>query len=352
MRLTFVANSTSFPSGGILAIFELANGMRRRGHDVTLVHLPNFTMHDWVGKVEQIRWCRFEEGIEHRFDVQGLGPPDLSALPDGDVIFWFRPGMPPRAGLPVMLVQGILAKDARERLLSPVPKVCFARWLVDFALQLGVPQQQLGYVPYGLRHEKYRLIRTIADRPRQIAMLYNGHPLKGAPDGLRALEEVSRRVPDARIVVFGAKPPAQELPASFDYRLDVDQRVIVEEIYNGSAVFLQSSIREGFGLAAVEAMACGCALVSTANGGSNDYARDGDTALVSAPRDIAALIANVERILTDDALRIRLARAGHEFVKIFNWDTTAARLEQCIDAFGPDEGCTRPARDTRGSGAY
>ena len=72
--------------------------------------------------------------------------------------------------------------------------------------------------------------------------------------------------------------------------------------------------------AVVESMACGCALVSTANGGSSDYAVDGETALVcgSDPAEMSEAVARLvrdERDLEHDARGIRaeiLNRAPRE----------------------------------------
>ena len=86
-------------------------------------------------------------------------------------------------------------------------------------------------------------------------------------------------------------------------------------------------------------MACGCALVTTDNGGSRDYAVDGETALVVPPGDAAGLAAAAERLLRDDAARARLAGAGAELVRRrFDWDNTAALLEPHLEAYVADPG--------------
>jgi glycosyltransferase involved in cell wall biosynthesis len=74
-------------------------------------------------------------------------------------------------------------------------------------------------------------------------------------------------------------------------------------------------------------MACGSALVTTDNGGSRDYALAGDTALVVPPGDIDGLVGSVERLFSDDELRTRLAHAGEQHVKRFDWDLSGEILE-------------------------
>jgi glycosyltransferase involved in cell wall biosynthesis len=85
-------------------------------------------------------------------------------------------------------------------------------------------------------------------------------------------------------------------------------------------------------MCAVEAMACGCALVTTANGGSADYAVDGETALVCGP-DTEKLAEAVVRLVTDDDLRVRIAENGCRFVERFRWGASAERLTRvAVDA--------------------
>jgi glycosyltransferase involved in cell wall biosynthesis len=80
--------------------------------------------------------------------------------------------------------------------------------------------------------------------------------------------------------------------------------------YNHCQVFVLPSDYEGWGLPAAEAMASGAALVTTANGGAEDFAIDGTNALVVPRRDPGAIAKSVLRLLEDDALRLRLARSG------------------------------------------
>ena len=101
-------------------------------------------------------------------------------------------------------------------------------------------------------------------------------------------------------------------------------------------MFLNSSAREGFGLPCIEAMACGCALVSTDNGGSRDYAFHDETALVAARGDVEALADHIELLLVDDARRLRLARSGLEFIQRYDWDASARRLESFLGDYGAD----------------
>lgn len=75
-------------------------------------------------------------------------------------------------------------------------------------------------------------------------------------------------------------------------------------------------------------MACGCSVVSTDNGGVNDYAVHGKTALISPPKDPESLAENLLRVLSDDKLRIKLAQAGHQKIQEFTWKKATDELER------------------------
>jgi glycosyltransferase involved in cell wall biosynthesis len=69
---------------------------------------------------------------------------------------------------------------------------------------------------------------------------------------------------------------------------------------------------EGWGLPAAEAMACGAAVASTRNGGTEDFVVDGRNGLLSPVGDPMALAAAVIRLLSNETERVRLAKAGAE----------------------------------------
>jgi L-malate glycosyltransferase len=346
--LTFVYPSSPDRTGGVIVLYELANACARRGHGVHFVHGPLTPYR--VSSLDELPPFRFDDRIEHHL-VDRLDDP---GLPAGDVVFGGT--APRRLGLPVDLVQGfrMLREDVeRDLYRAPVPKVCVASWLVDVGRRYGSPPEQLWYVPLGIDHHTFT-VRTPQDRRGyDVAMLSHPHREKGFAVGLEALAELRRRLAGLRALVFGIDPPSLPLADWVRFSQSPDHPTLANRIYNDCRLFLQPSHHEGFGYTAVEAMACGCALVTTDNGGSRDYAVDGETALVVPPGDPAGLAAAAELLLQDDAERARLADAGSALVRRrFDWDNTAALLERHLEAYvaEPDRYQRAPADALAGEG--
>lgn len=331
MRVGFVYPSTPQFTAGVAVLYEFANGLARRGHEVHLVHGPDAP--DLIADPADIEWFSFAPGIGHHIatDVH------RSTVPDLDVAFGWE--LPARMGQPAQMIQGYkMIRNAWERAAfrAPGPKLCVARWLIDIGRAWGVPPEQLRYVPLGLDHATFRVLDETAERPYDVALLCNPHPVKGWADGLEALVRARAARPALTAVAFGIHDRPADLPAWVDYRRRPRREVLVAEVLNASRCYLQASWREGFGYTAVEAMACGAALVTTDNGGSRDYAEPDVTALVVPPRDVAAMADAVVALHDDPARAHALAARGTDLVRRFDWEIGAEVMEGHLEAYLAD----------------
>jgi glycosyltransferase involved in cell wall biosynthesis len=111
------------------------------------------------------------------------------------------------------------------------------------------------------------------------------------------------------------RPP--DLPSWIPFEFHPDDAELRRR-YSASAAFLYPSRYEGFGLPPLEAMACGCPVVTTDVGAVREYAEDRGNALVVAAGDVTGMADRLEEILTTPALASRLSANGRE---------TAARYE-------------------------
>jgi N-acetyl-alpha-D-glucosaminyl L-malate synthase BshA len=147
---------------------------------------------------------------------------------------------------------------------------------------------------------------------RLLLHISNFRPVKRVMDCIRVLAEVRRDMP-AHLLMVGDGPdrgPAERLA----YELGISDHVTflgkqdhVERIIPLAHVLLLPSELEAFGLAALEAMACGVPPVATRVGGLVELVTDGADGFLETPGDIEAQAARVKQLLSDDALYRRMA---------------------------------------------
>ena len=166
------------------------------------------------------------------------------------------------------------------------------------------------------------------------------HPRKGQLDVARALgrlpaelrarlvyQVVGVGAEDYRLAVDAA---CRETGVRVEFLGAVDDRALAG-VYAGATLYVQASRTlarsvEGFGLTFLEASFHGCPVAAYRSGGVGEAVLDGETGLLVAEGDEAALAEAIRRLLEDGALRGRLGRRGREFARNFRWEDSAAAL--------------------------
>jgi glycosyltransferase involved in cell wall biosynthesis len=129
-------------------------------------------------------------------------------------------------------------------------------------------------------------------------------------------------VGDLNLVVAGDGPLRGLVPNA----LGAVPHAEVERLLERASVVVAPCEREGFGLAAAEAMAFGRPVVAAAGGALLELVADGETGLRVPARDAAALREAVERLLRDRELRERLGRAARAQARErFGWNAVIER---------------------------
>jgi glycosyltransferase involved in cell wall biosynthesis len=104
----------------------------------------------------------------------------------------------------------------------------------------------------------------------------------------------------------------------------------IVELMNAASAFVFPSLAEGFGMPNIEAMACGCPVVTTPGFAVAEIV--GDAALVvEDPGDPVALSEALHRVLCDERLRTKLIERGFARLPLFSWEEAARKL---IDLYG------------------
>jgi glycosyltransferase involved in cell wall biosynthesis len=94
------------------------------------------------------------------------------------------------------------------------------------------------------------------------------------------------------------------------------------QLYNLATVFVMPSLYEGFGLPVLEAMACGCPVITTREGSLQEVV--GDSAFYVDAYDMDSIASGIKKVFEDEKLQKELSEKGLENVKRFSWKKTAA----------------------------
>lgn len=100
------------------------------------------------------------------------------------------------------------------------------------------------------------------------------------------------------------------------------------ELYQESDLFLVTSRREGFFIPGLEAMACGCPVITTRNEGILEYAANNKNAIIVKDIDHISKNNIIENLLTNKKLLTKIVDNGYLTVAKYKWDTIIDQLEQ------------------------
>ena len=182
-----------------------------------------------------------------------------------------------------------------------------------FGLDVGVPLLlAVAMMRSGDKVESYKVLgtalATLDDIPWQLLVVGDG-PSRTAVEAALA---------DGRVRYAGELPPEQLAP-----------------VYAAADLLVWPAAREAYGMAILEAQAAGVPVVAGDSGGVGDIVTHGETGLLTAAGDAAALADAVRTLLADPGRRADMGRrAGETARREHTIEAAAARLNQALAAAG------------------
>ena len=101
-------------------------------------------------------------------------------------------------------------------------------------------------------------------------------------------------------------------------------------IYSRARVIVQPSIKEGWGLTAIEAQSCGTPVVCADSPGLREVVQDGETGFLYKYGDVNTLAQRIVELLSNDEQWQKFSNAAKNWANGFSWDKAAASLEQIL----------------------
>ena len=224
-------------------------------------------------------------------------------------------------------------------------------WLADATRRaLAIPPGiAIHVVPNFVDVDRFTPAPTGGGPPRDrpvIVHVSNFRPVKRVDDVIAVFARLRASRP-ARLRLVGDGPERPRIEADVAARgltADVDflgERGDLPDILRDADLFLLPSETESFGLAALEAMACGIPVVASAVGGLIEVVADGEAGFLRPVGDVPALTDAAERLLSDEALRRAMGAAARRTAE------TRYRIDPAIDRYLDIYRATNSSSSTR-----
>ena len=203
-------------------------------------------------------------------------------------------------------------------------------------------------IAHGVDHDRFHpapagdptdlaALDALGVRPPYIAFVGTIEPRKAVPTLVEAFARLASDHPDLRLVLAGADGWGTEEARAAVAASGVATRIVrvrwapdeaLPALLRQAAAVAYPSHEEGFGLPALEALACGAPLVTSAESPMAEVA--GPAALLVPPGNPGALAWALNRVLTDPEVAGRLRREGPKSAAPYTWEASA-RLH--LDAY-------------------
>jgi glycosyltransferase involved in cell wall biosynthesis len=250
-----------------------------------------------------------------------------------------------RAGVPAVVttVHSVLAQDypaPLSRLANSLTEratsfltdrfIAVSQFIKDYLQATGIPPAKVAVIYNGIEpgawerwegDSSFRLRFGIDPASPLFGIVARLHPVKGHRYFLAAAREVSGAFPEARFVIVGSGFYWREVDGLIKaYGLEgrclrTGFQQEIGAVYAALDCLVVSSLSEGFGLTALEALALKKPVIATKVGALPEIISDGETGLLVPPADPGALARAMCRILRDPAAARRMGEAGRMLVE-------------------------------------
>ena len=232
-------------------------------------------------------------------------------------------------------VMGVLEKAALH--LIKLDKIAVISPMVqDVLMEEGFCQDKIVIVGNGVNVEDYHF--SMNKIPYSLIYIGRLTELKRVSSIVESVSMVRNRFPDVKLHIVGDGPKHEEVRRRIE-ELDLSQNVSMHgylperekiELLSSSAVYLSSSVFEGFGIPLVEAMATGTVPVVTDIEAHRFVFQDDNVGyLVKSTEEMATKVID---LLSNETERLRLATNGRRLVEQkWTWAKVAQRYRQFIE---------------------
>lgn len=326
-------------SGGVRVTVDLANELLKRGHQVRVIYrrpaIRNLAgLRARMGKAFRLLRYRHTDWLPSFSGRTIPLPPDikldeLDFSPGEFVIAVGSMTIHDVASLGAEVIKlrychGFSEHQSEMMWHLAMPTISVSHMLLDRLAGFGC--QVVATIPNAIDDRIY----YDESKSRQgVGLIYNENPKKGPAETLRLVRRINERFPDLPVRIVSDRPKPGTFPKTVAYHRypSVDQ---MRHIYNECKTWLVTSRSEGFCLPILEAMACGCAVISSDHDTVRGLIDHGSNGEIVPFADDDAFLNGISRLESDDPLRNKYVENGKLTCRGYSWDSTAIAFERAM----------------------
>ena len=205
----------------------------------------------------------------------------------------------------------------------------------DTARAFKLRQDRVRVVYNGIDTGIFRRLDRVEKEPNSLVIVGKVEDkTKGIPYLLEAVKLLKGDV-DVKVYVVGKQEASEGYGTNLAQQLGISDRVTftgyvstdeLVRLYSSAEIGVTSSVYEGFGLPAAEAMSCGTPVIATRAGALPEIVGDDAAGILVPPGDPPALAAAIKRLLADKPLRQRMGQAARKRIEdFFSWQAAARK---------------------------
>lgn len=355
MKISFVLPAL-YGTGGINVVYEYANRLVERGHDVTVyAPIKAYNMHRGKKCIDFIKqiYATFKVlktvfinklpqklKLENKTKIKVVWKISDRFLQNADVVIataWCTAfdvnKLKPSHGKKFYFVQDYEVWDnfdlGKKSYQLPLKKIAIAEWIKEKIIsECGCKSEEIAIINNGINTKKFYLKRhRNRNKDNTVNCLMLDHTLekKGVIYGVEAFKLAKEVIPELKLSMFGIKK-SQYVPEDIDYYENPKQDVLVK-LYQNSDIFIFPSLEEGWGLTPIEAMACGCAVVGTNVGCMLDIGVNNENVILCDTANSEDLADGIIKLSKNSEFREKIAKKGYETVQKLDWEKATEKFE-------------------------
>ncbi len=351
MKINFILPSI-FKSGGSRVIFEYSNFLKYLGFDVVVYYpvLPQDFYRNEYSFRRVINYCRdFKNNIsniwyknyyKHSFSLKKvlflneifIRKADFTIATAWPTSFFVNK-IKLNKGHKVYYIQAYENWNSNLKLVNisyklPLNQITISSYLADFFIKKFKTNPHV--INIGLDKNIFFFENSSKKFIlKKILFIDYGQKQKNVAKLIPIIENLKQNYPQLEFLSFGLKNHTKK-PIYIKFFENPDDSLI-RKLYNEADLFIFPSLSEGFGLPPAEAMACKCAVATTAVGAIPEYVTDGETGFIIRNNDLTDLPEIIGKIINDQKKLKEVSENGYNKVhEYFDWNKTVHQFTEYL----------------------